>query len=682
MTAARKRPFAPKYEPREISLTMAANQTFLAVDFGTSNSYFTEAGYGSAAIKPTVLEGNQPGVTTAILYRENGSPIIGDKALQAFGTSDQEERRAKGYRLAMNFKPDIVRTPQARQSALDFLREALKVGERNRTHFDPLRRKVYFGVPCEASPKFRTILKEIAGEAGYGNIETLSEPLGPVYDGLHQRQITLRQALSGILVIDFGGGTCDFAWMKQGRVVHSWGDMNLGGRLFDDLFYQWFAEQQPDLARKIENDGEDFYVRTYQCRLLKERFSETVTQNPEDDYADFINSESGRGRLKNLSRQEFLQRARNYRPSKTFLDFLSETSASLPEKLRDVPIDLVQWFEDSCLQGVRQYGIPPDAVGTILLAGGSSSWFFVDEFCRNVLDRKPEQIQRSSQPFAAVSQGLACYELVRHGFKLKKQRLEEDKEAFSRRIAEEFKEIFLRSEQKLVARLVTEIFDREIKPELIGFRQSGGKIIDLEKKIDRIVRDRESAIREIIHSAVKSACDDFELRMRKKIADWLKQHGLDPEFGAVMSKKSDTDGTIDVKTPDPIGDIFNAILAAMIGMLVAAIGVAVMSGGFALGPIGWIILIVTPFVMGYTRERTIEAIKGFSLPSQTLYFLLTDKAIQNCRNEMRTKLSEKIHSLFEENQGNLFKMLDDGIDSVIRDITELSNAGPASEPQS
>ena len=44
------------------------------------------------------------------------------------------------------------------------------------------------------------------------------------------------------LVVDFGGGTCDFAFMYRGMVRNSWGDMELGGRLFDDLFFQWFIK--------------------------------------------------------------------------------------------------------------------------------------------------------------------------------------------------------------------------------------------------------------------------------------------------------------------------------------------------------------------------------------------------------------------------------------------------------
>ena len=122
----------------------------------------------------------------------------------------------------------------ARGYARDFLAGLLEVARRQNKDIAPIERQVIFGVPSEASAAWRDALSAIAREAGYGDIKTVDEPKGAIYFHIQRKDITPIEALTGALVVDFGGGTCDFV-MAGGEVMHSWGDMHLGGRLFDDL---------------------------------------------------------------------------------------------------------------------------------------------------------------------------------------------------------------------------------------------------------------------------------------------------------------------------------------------------------------------------------------------------------------------------------------------------------------
>ena len=49
-------------------------------------------------------------------------------------------------------------------------------------------------------------------------------------------------------MVDFGGGTLDVALLDQHGLRDPWGDPTLGGRLFDDLFFQWLLDQNPGKA--------------------------------------------------------------------------------------------------------------------------------------------------------------------------------------------------------------------------------------------------------------------------------------------------------------------------------------------------------------------------------------------------------------------------------------------------
>ncbi len=112
-----------------------------------------------------------------------------------------------------------------------------------------------------------------AREAGFGEVRTVDEPKGAIYFRLQRKDVTPTEALKGALVVYFGGGTCDFALLVRGEVVHSWGDMHLGGRLFDDLFYQWFIEQNLGAMAAMSRERAEFFVLAVRCWEAKEKFS-------------------------------------------------------------------------------------------------------------------------------------------------------------------------------------------------------------------------------------------------------------------------------------------------------------------------------------------------------------------------------------------------------------------------
>lgn len=185
----------------------------LAIDFGTTNSYYTKC--PADQISPVGIDfgGGKDGLATAILYRGQKESLIGDTALQEFG--EREGQIPANWYLRTQFKPDIFVNEQSKKNAEDFLRLILLQSQQRHIILEPTKREVIFGVPSEMSNDYNQQLGRVAKAAGYGRIRVVDEPKGAILYHLHHKDFSPSDARKGILVIDFGGGTCDFAYLHQ-----------------------------------------------------------------------------------------------------------------------------------------------------------------------------------------------------------------------------------------------------------------------------------------------------------------------------------------------------------------------------------------------------------------------------------------------------------------------------------
>ena len=87
----------------------------IAVDFGTTNSYFCKCPKDQLSPVGVDFGSGRDGIPTAILYRQDKSPLIGNWALHEYGEATPEERSQ--YRLRTQFKPDIAAGGDAASAA-------------------------------------------------------------------------------------------------------------------------------------------------------------------------------------------------------------------------------------------------------------------------------------------------------------------------------------------------------------------------------------------------------------------------------------------------------------------------------------------------------------------------------------------------------------------------------------
>ena len=184
------------------------NRNVLAIDFGTSNTYYCRCPGDQLSPKGIDFGDGRDGLASAILYRNGKSPLIGHVALEEYGEATPSER--KNYNLKTRFKPDIAVSDDARNSARDFLATVLTEARSQKIDLAPDGREVIFGVPSEADQSFRNTLAALASDAGYGKVNMIDEPRGALLYHVFHKDIPARDALKGLLTIDFGGGDLRF----------------------------------------------------------------------------------------------------------------------------------------------------------------------------------------------------------------------------------------------------------------------------------------------------------------------------------------------------------------------------------------------------------------------------------------------------------------------------------------
>ncbi len=651
----------------------------LAIDFGTTNSYYCKCPGDQLSPKGVDFGDGRDGLATAILYREGRSSLVGHVAIEEYGEATPQER--KSYTLRTHFKPDIGQGAQARANARDFLTTVLDESRHRQIDIDPLRRDVIFGVPSEAADDFRTALASVAREAGYGDIRMLDEPKGALLYHLFHKDMPARDAMRGLLVIDFGGGTCDFAFMSRGSVRHSWGDMQLGGRLFDDLFFQWFLDANPEALAAITDEGSEFFVHSFLCREMKEFFSRTMARDRNEPVTKAVRHY---GRVADMTWDEFVRRGRSYRPSPAFRGFLRAIGSSLAEfDGAEAGIDLLAWFRDCLRQGLAGGGIEKSDIRFVILAGGSSQWPFVMDILRDELGVQPLQVMRSDRPCAVISEGLAILPALQEKFRLTQSRLRHGLPAFCK----ERVEPAIRQRAEVVSRdiasTVTQaLFDEQLGPLLIEFRNRGGSIASLKRQVASASLAFEPRLRELVEQGVSVLADGLPIAVKEVVAEWFSTQGIavPDERLAIQPIDASQAGRPAIEVPDFYGGLIDTLALLTTGITTSVAGMISGGGGMALiasGPLGWIIgavlgLIVTGLTVGYGARRARQMAEEWPVPGVIRNRALSDTKIGQARAKLLTDVAKAVESALDPMRRTLVEQVTAQVEREIDALSEIN----------
>ena len=653
----------------------------LALDFGTSNTYVTKCPGDKEDAVGVDFGGGRDGIATAILYRDGKDPLIGDVALEEFGDAGLGR---VGYSIHAQFKPDLAASAETRRYARDFLIGLLAVARRQNKDIAPLQRQVIFGVPSESSDAYRDALRETCRDAGFGDVKTVDEPKGAIYFHIQRKDITPAEALDGTLVVDFGGGTCDFALMAGGEVMHSWGDMHLGGRLFDDLFYQWFIAQNPGAVAAMRREGAEFFVLAVRCREVKEKFSLAMALDPT---AVFRKAVGEYGRIGDATWETFLARAQGYRPSETFSEYLRAMNPQASKYLAgfDRGLDLLDWFRQTLRQGLAHERVRGQDLACVILTGGSSAWPFVASIVVEELGhlQRSPRLVHSDRPYVTVSQGLAIVPALQRRLAATQDALRSELPGFvSHRIGPLIERRMDAAAERIAELVAVGLFDERIDPILRGFRQTGGSVASLKTQIAEQAAAFKPRIEAIVQTQIAKALSGVATDTTELMQSWYGEHRLNVEKRlANACLPQDLADGLRIADPDVYGEISGVVLA--LSTTIVAVVVAVISGGagtalVATGPVGHLIGAVVGLIAGAlvlhfgVEEARRRAELWDGAPIWIIARALTDEKIATLRDDIKGQVAGKIRAQVEVTRQGLEGQVRERVEHEIESLSALS----------
>jgi hypothetical protein len=414
------------------------------LDFGTSKTAVTLAQTGS--INPPVIEVTIDGYDriASCFLRDNsrgGRIYLGQRAEEQNLMSESSAERSL-MEFFSNFKPHIHQSQADHEAARIFL-EAVRGArglsqEINRFAGDAV---LAVGCPVAWTHEGAETLLRILQQANFPPAFAIPEPVGATFHFLGTR-LRAQDFHNDIVVFDWGAGTFDMTVLRARHLAYerqnSWGSTLYGGRLFDDLFYQWLldnageAGRGADVARLASETTDRAILLGLTCREIKEKFSRSLGANgPEEPWANASPVSVGSvdlGRFRIERSGEFFERMRNYRASDIAREWIDKASAeTLPEEHRFAealrkgqPVNLEAWGRMLVDEGLAKLAIGDKA--TAILTGGSCNWkWFRDEVCAHDLfrDRSEEAVLFDEKPELTIARGLArAYSIGSYSSKL------------------------------------------------------------------------------------------------------------------------------------------------------------------------------------------------------------------------------------------------------------------------
>lgn len=637
----------------------------LAVDFGTSHTYLYRCPADDLLPLPLELWNNHPGIETAVLYRPKAPLLVGPVALAEWGQMTTLER--EGAQLRIRFKPELT-DGDGQRWATDFLSGLLAEAELRRVALDPLGCDIYFGMPCDSHELWRSALKGAATAAGFGEVKLLEEPLAVLVSALAQGDVAPSEAMKHLAVLDFGGGTCDVTMVERLRVLQSCSDWHLGGRVFDDLFYQILLDRNASLEKSLKSDGTEAFVRAYWCPLLKEQFSAAMAR---DASRRWSGSAGIYGVITDLSWQEFLSRCASYRATKAMVAEVPHCVGALQEEHLLHRLDALL---------ARLDGEP----SLVLLSGGSSLWPFV---AHQVAQRFPAaRVLCSDQPGGAVARGLALLPALMERNEKARSALQRERRTFVLSLQNRSLNPLRQNYGDMLADELAEKLLRQVfQPALQSFARNGGAVKNFEIQMKQKLDDSLVGLKDQARTMLERWCEDTAAVIGSETEEWFRRHGI-RNWGRQVTLQSLWDEGLLSRIGQTLSQIFMGHLMGQLSLagsvIVALVAAAVFGGsGMALvaaGPAGFAIggaLALGGCLLG--RSSLERGLASVPLPSLVTKRILTESRCARELESVRLRLHKAVEStlkrLWLEQEEGFAAWLDETVKAEIDGLDGINS---------
>lgn len=505
---------------------------YLGIDLGTANTYFYAAaaqGLPQPVIVPGLSDASGS-MATVVLY-ENGEAIAAGNVAEAEFYS--QPALQKNRKLASQFKPELgLADPEAMAAATDFLRLARQAMPESAFNHELT---ITVGMPALAREDYPLHVRECFANAGMPEPDFARESDAALVSCLQSGSLSADDIGRKCLIVDFGGGTCDYTSVESLDILQNGGDILYGGRLFDDLIYQAFCRENMNFAKNAPNSPYAWHAHWLECRAQKERFSDYLNSGTEDSLTLRIAWFDAKGArheafLHDYDKNAFLRDAENYIASPELLAMLAPYAnrGGLSQQARDLlagrQVGLLSWFR-AMLEGVARRR----EVSCVILTGGSSRWFFVAELAKEIFSTA--RCVPSSRGYEDIAFGLALYPRLAASQKKAAILLNEQLADFTAQ-AVAMANGLVEKQTRYVAKLLSErIIERDVMPALEAAQKQAITVAELESKFaEAISNDR--GLLEIAEQRSQALTDEVGHALNYSFRRWLAENGvpLAPSF--------------------------------------------------------------------------------------------------------------------------------------------------------
>ena len=379
-------------------------KSFLAIDFGTTQTSVALLSEGSIH-EPEIVQirdssqKTEKAIPTALQLDEDGNVLyFGAKALDK--SYEAPERTFQNFKVFVGKNPkeyhrkteqNIYTPGDLALLYLTKLRETIEEHTFNGVKLSDIKGLTCIvGCPSDFNEVQKRILKNIVGKAGFPNPKLCDEPIGAIYYNYFFGDLKLKPSSSqNVLVYDLGGGTTDVAVAKvevsgngkiEPSVLSVSGLPDLGGRNFDETIADYYVkENNYDLSSLTVKDRlHDQWVINQAARQAKEDLLSKTS------VAKIINH---------------LKVINGLKPNKLSLS---------REQFNQICAGLMEQFDDPIYDALTLADLSVDDIDVVILAGGSSAMFFVQEHIRKIFSSSKTKILFSNG-VEIIAQGLAIY---------------------------------------------------------------------------------------------------------------------------------------------------------------------------------------------------------------------------------------------------------------------------------
>lgn len=388
-------------------------ERLIGIDFGTSMSVVRVKHYKDGQpmedrkFADFIRFNNRHSIPTLIYETRDGKYLVGYEA----------ENAAVAGELHQNFKLDLISQDAAEREAAErytgvFLNYVYKAYAEQSVMFPSCGKdgeKTYVSYPAKWPQRVCDTMLRLTCEAGFKNVEGVDEPTAAVQTVLAQEggRLKLDGGEANVLLIDMGAGTTDLVLFRLEElgvsIIDVWPKADssgmFGGREIDDALTEYIKAYLVNCGVPNTRD----FKRKYsdKCRVWKEANVSPVLRAPDGvvRYCGFVDA------IISLLNVE--------------LDFPPLTRTGFEEMLQDYLSQLPRMVND-CLDDA---GMSHDALDYVILTGGHSQWYFVEDILRGGMLRLGRlslpKIQRDKDRIIAlpIPQETVALGLVYQGLK-------------------------------------------------------------------------------------------------------------------------------------------------------------------------------------------------------------------------------------------------------------------------